>query len=66
MLELVAAVVALDGSRAIRAHGARRRGTRQRRSARASRRELLAEGAGDILAEARSAVAGSRAKAIQP
>jgi hydroxymethylbilane synthase len=53
-LKLVAAVVALDGSRAVRGHA---RGPRRDAAALGARvaAELLAEGAGDILAEAERA-----------
>ena len=54
-LELVAAVVALDGSRAVRAGARGDRARRARASARAAAAQLLADGAGDILAEARQA-----------
>ena len=52
-LELVATVVSLDGSRAVRgrARGPRRRGGRHRRRAWAL--SLLADGADEILADAR-------------
>jgi len=54
-LELVAVVVSLDGSRAVRAH---RRGARSDAAALGARvaADLLAEGAGDILAEAQRAL----------
>ena len=54
-LELVAVVVSLDGSRAVRAH---RRGPRGDAAALGARvaADLLAEGAGDILAEAQRAL----------
>ncbi len=51
MLELVAMVVALDGSRAIRGHGAAPRGEAAALGARVGA-QLLAEGAGEILAAA--------------
>ena len=53
-LELVAAVVALDGSRAVRAHA---RGGQREAEALGNRvgRQLLADGAGEILAEAQHA-----------
>ena len=54
-LELVAVVISLDGSRAVRAH---RRGARSDAAALGARvaADLLAEGAGDILAEAQRAL----------
>ena len=54
VLELVAVVVALDGSRAVRGHA---RGPRSDAAAIGAGlgRQLIAEGAGDILAEARHA-----------
>ncbi|HZR27029.1 MAG TPA: hydroxymethylbilane synthase [Vicinamibacterales bacterium] len=53
-LELVAAVVALDGSRAVRAHARASRADAAALGARVGQ-QLLADGAGDILAEAERA-----------
>jgi hydroxymethylbilane synthase len=62
-LEIVAAVVSLDGSRAVHAHG---RGPARAAAALGSRvgHQLIADGAGEILAEARS-VQG-QVEGIQP
>jgi hydroxymethylbilane synthase len=54
MLELVGIVVSLDGSRAVRAHARAARSDAAALGARVGA-ELLAEGAGDILAEAQRA-----------
>jgi hydroxymethylbilane synthase len=63
-LELVAAVVALDGSRAVRAHA---RGPRDAAAALGSRvgEQLLAQGAGDILAEAQQSSVTSRQASVE-
>ena len=62
-LQLVAVVVALDGSRAVRAHA---RGPRERAAALGASvgAQLLADGAGDILADAHRAQAA--VEGIQP
>src|SRR5438874_6052095 len=62
-LQLVAVVVALDGSRAVRGHA---RGPRERAAALGAsvRAQLLADGAGDILADAHRRQAGG--EGIQP
>ena len=63
MLQLVAVVVALDGSRAVRGHA---RGPRERAAALGASvgAQLLADGAGDILADAHRAQA--TVEGIQP
>jgi hydroxymethylbilane synthase len=63
-LDLVAVVVALDGSRAVRAHA---RGTRADAESLGSRvgEHLLAQGAGDILAEAQRPSVVSRQPSVE-
>ena len=63
MIEIVAAVVALDGSRAVRGHA---RGPREEAGALGARlgAQLIADGAGDILADAHRAPAA--VEGIQP